>query len=57
MVLLTGGAGLLKSFSKGQTVDPGFDPHGFPAVRFIGPLPTYLDGDQAETEFSWNCFR
>lgn len=41
LILLTGGAVLLKSFSKVQAVDPGFDPHGVLAVRLSLPKNRY----------------
>jgi hypothetical protein len=37
LVLLAGAAVLLKSFTKVQAVDPGFDPHGVLAVRCQEP--------------------
>jgi predicted permease len=41
LVLLAGAAVLLKSFSKVQAVDPGFDPHGVLAVRLSLPKNRY----------------
>ena len=41
LVLLAGGGVLLKSFSKVQSVDPGFDPHGVLAVRLSFPKNRY----------------
>ncbi len=41
LVLLAGAGVLLKSFSKVQTVDPGFDPHGVLAVRLSLPKNHY----------------
>lgn len=41
LVLLAGAGVLLKSFSKVQTVDPGFDPHGVLAVRLSLPKNRY----------------
>ena len=41
LVLLAGAAVLLKSFSKVQTVDAGFDPHGVLAVRLSLPKARY----------------
>lgn len=41
LILLTGAAVLLKSFSKVQTVDTGFDPHGVLAVRLSLPKARY----------------
>ncbi len=42
LILLAGAGVLLKSFSKVQTVDPGFDPHGVLAVRLPLPKARYL---------------
>jgi len=41
LILLAGAGVLLKSFSKVQTVDPGFDPHGVLAVRLSLPKNHY----------------
>ena len=41
LVLLAGAGVLLKSFSKVQTVDPGFDPHGVLTVRLSLPENHY----------------
>ena len=41
LVLLVGAAVLLKSLSRVQTVDPGFDPHGVLAVRMSLPKNRY----------------
>jgi predicted permease len=41
LILLAGAAVLLKSFSKVQAVDPGFDPHGVLAVRLSLPKNRY----------------
>jgi len=41
MVLLVGAGLLLKSFSKVQSIDPGFDPHGVLAVRLSLPKNRY----------------
>ena len=41
LILLAGAGVLLKSFSKVQTVDPGFDPHGVLAVRLSLPKNRY----------------
>jgi predicted permease len=41
LVLLAGAGVLLKSFSKVQTVDAGFDPHGVLAVRLSLPKARY----------------
>ena len=41
LVLLAGAGVLLKSFSKVQTVDPGFDPHGVLTVRLSLPKNRY----------------
>ena len=41
LVLLAGATVLLKSFSKVQAVDPGFDPHGVLAVRLSLPKNRY----------------
>lgn len=41
LVLLAGAAVLLKSFSKVQAVEPGFDPHGVLAVRLSLPKNRY----------------
>jgi putative ABC transport system permease protein len=41
LVLLAGAGVLLKSFSKVQTVDPGFDPHGVLTVRLSLPKNHY----------------
>ena len=41
LILLTGSGVLLKSFSKVQTVDTGFDPHGVLAVRLSLPKARY----------------
>jgi len=41
LVLLAGAGVLLKSFSKVQTVEPGFDPHGVLAVRLSLPKNRY----------------
>ena len=41
LVLLVGAAVLLKSFSKVQSVNPGFDPHGVLAVRLSLPKNRY----------------
>jgi predicted permease len=41
LILLAGAGVLLKSFSKVQTVDPGFDPHGVLTVRLSLPKNHY----------------
>jgi predicted permease len=41
LILLAGAGVLLKSFSKMQTVDTGFDPHGVLAVRLSLPSARY----------------
>jgi predicted permease len=41
LILLAGAGVLLKSFSKVQTVDAGFDPHGVLAVRLSLPKSHY----------------
>jgi predicted permease len=41
LILLAGAAVLLKSFSKVQALDPGFDPHGVLAVRLSLPKNRY----------------
>ena len=41
LILLVGAAVLLKSFSKVQAVEPGFDPHGVLAVRLSLPKNRY----------------
>lgn len=41
LILLVGAAVLLKSFSKVQAVDPGFDPHNVLAVRLSLPKNRY----------------
>jgi len=41
LILLAGAGVLLKSFSKVQTVDTGFDPHGVLAVRLSLPKARY----------------
>jgi predicted permease len=41
LILLAGAAVLLKSFSKVQAVDPGFEPHGVLAVRLSLPKNRY----------------
>ena len=41
LILSAGAAVLLKSFSKVQAVDPGFDPHGILAVRLSLPKSRY----------------
>jgi predicted permease len=41
LILLAGAGVLLRSFSKVQSVDPGFDPHGVLAVRLSLPKARY----------------
>jgi predicted permease len=43
LILLAGAGVLLKSFSKVQAVDTGFDPHGVLAVRLSLPKDRYPD--------------
>jgi predicted permease len=43
LILLVGAGVLLRSFSKVQTVDTGFDPHGVLAVRLSLPKARYPD--------------
>jgi predicted permease len=43
LILLAGAGVLLRSFSKVQTVDTGFDPHGVLAVRLSLPKAHYPD--------------